>query len=260
MSVFSLFAYHSIFSLFAFGASLASTAENNTQSHTKQLCGFRGLASDPASNSFEAPCFRSVDRSFLSLSLSFPSLSLSLLSWPGNDQHAEECKLHRGLLSGALPNYHVGSELTLLRLLDSRGVCKSHEDQYYSAVVIKSPTLRAAIAKQGATHSSKYTRTYANVSRVFTAYVKTKYEHSKLNTIYISIYIYHLGEYGTRSGMLSVSQIKAIFPCISRSFVLGGAGLSLRRLHGGMHARCRIIKRKEDVEVETNSSEVKRDR
>lgn len=155
-------------------------------------------------------------------------------------------KLHRGLLSGALPNYHVGSELTL-RLLDSRGVCKSHEDQYYSAVVIKSPTLRAAIARQGATHSSKYTRTHANISRV----CRVRRDEIRALEIERDIYVVLV------STIRAVSQIEAIFPCISRSFVLGGAGLSLRRL-GGMHARRQTVKRKEDVEVETNLRSQKR--
>lgn len=78
------------------------SVENNIQSRTKQLCGFRGSASPI----LLPPTLRRA--------VSGASTGL-LLSWPGNGQHVVETA--QGTLIGALPNYHVGSELAL-RLLE----------------------------------------------------------------------------------------------------------------------------------------------
>lgn len=139
-------------------------------------------------------------------------------------------KLHRGLLSGALPNYHVGSELTL-RLLDSRGVCKSHEDQYYSAVVIKSPTLRAAIARQGATH---LVQIYAYTREHFACTCRVRRE---LNAI-CRYARYAFGE-------PDWSHLSAHFPIVR-------ARRSRTLIKTTWRNARETIKRKEDVEVETN--------
>jgi len=120
-------------------------------------------------SSFDARCSRSAETS-----------SSPLASALGSGQRAEVTRA-RGTLIEALPNYRVGNELTL-RLVGSRGVGKSREDRYHSAVVIKSPTLRAALASQGA----------ASQARMFLAnacgmYFETKYEHSKLNSASLSV-------------------------------------------------------------------------
>lgn len=105
------------------------------------MCGFRGSISlillRPA---LKAPCSASTD----------PLVPSPHPSFWGNGQHAVET----APLIGALSNYHVGSELTL-RLLDSlEKFASSREDQYHSAVVIKSPSLRAAFASQVVAHLS----------------------------------------------------------------------------------------------------------
>lgn len=178
------------------------SVENNIQSWTKQLCGFHGSAS----LILLPPTLRRA----------VPGASTALLlSWPGNGRRVVETA--QGTLIGALPNYHVGSELAL-RLLDSRGVRKSREDQYHSVVVIKSPTLRTAFKVQDI-----YPNVRIHIQRSLGMHHVCRNE---IRALEIELDIYRFGKCG-RCGMLSESQIE-VLPRISRSFVLGGARLSLR--------------------------------
>lgn len=167
---------------------------------------------DPASSDFEARCFGRRRQVFSSLGPETSSVLWQLLH----------------TLIEALPNYHVGGELAL-RLLDSRGVRKSREDQYRSAVVIKSPTLRAAFLAQHI-HPDVCTYERFSVRRCVCVCVC----RNEIRAFEIELDIYRFGKCG-RCGMLSESQIE-VLPRVSRSFVPGGARLSLRR-PGGMHAR-----------------------
>lgn len=118
---------------------------------------------DPASTDFEARCFRSTPTGLL-------------LSWPENGQCVVETA--QGTLIGALPNYHVGSELAL-RLLE----------EFVSPARINT-TPRPLLNRRHYEPPSEVRHVYPNVctrecTLVCTMCVETKYEHSKLNSIYI---------------------------------------------------------------------------
>lgn len=168
---------------------------------------------DPAPTDFEARCFGRVDRS-------------SLLSWPGNGQRVVETA--QGTLIGALPNYHVDSEFDFSTLEEFASPARINTTprsllnrRHYEA-----PS-RCSISIQ--TYVCVYTHTqtvsFLGVYRVC---------RNEIRAFEIELDIHRFGKCG-RCSMLSESQIE-VLPRISRSFVLGGARLSLRRL-GGMHAR-----------------------
>lgn len=163
---------------------------------------------DPASTDFEARCFRSTPTGLL-------------LPWPENGQCVVETA--QGTLIGALPNYHVGSELAL-RLLE----------EFASPARINT-TPRSLLNRRHYEPPSEVRHVYPNVCTYTRMFLGMRHVcRNEIRAFEIELDIYRFGKCG-RCGMLRESQIE-VLPRISRSFVLGGARLSLRRL-GGMHAR-----------------------
>lgn len=128
----------------------SSRVENNIQSRTKQLCGFRGSTTDPASAGFEARC---VSRQVGPLSHSSPR--------PGNGQHAAATA--QGTLIGGVTELSRRQRVNASTSRLAEEFASPARINTTPRSLLNRPTLRAALASQGAAYSLERTRTRIHV-------------------------------------------------------------------------------------------------